>query len=106
MNTPATASQLETFFIQNVLIQYDISTSNIQWVSHDTIGNDVFAHYFTCDNINYALVFEDFPSEQNFIAEEGELVKTKSNLTSVNLSKRNAPYIENQTGYFTLYKHK
>ena len=105
METTSLYEDFEHFYQKEVLSSYDLPTDHINWQSHDKIGNDTFAHYFSVANTNYALVFEDFPSESNFITEEGEIVLTKTNEQSVNLSvKDGAEYTENKTGFFTLYK--
>jgi hypothetical protein len=105
METPNPNQILESFYEKEVLPLYNLPALPIIWQSHDKIGNDTFSHYFVIDTQNYSLVFEDFPSEPHFIAEEGELVLTKTREESVRLTaKQNEPFVENQTGYFSLYK--
>lgn len=105
MEVTSLYENLESFYQTVVLPSYNLPNDHIKWQSHDKIGNDTFVHYFSVANTNYTLVFEDFPSESNFITEEGEIVLTKTNEQSVNLSvKDSAEYTENKTGFFTLYK--
>jgi len=105
MNKPLTTHDLELFYEKEILPFYNLSTANIKWQSHDRIGNDVFAHYLSIDTLNYALVFEDFPSESHFISTEGELILTKTGEQVINMSvPEDDEFVENRTGYFSLYR--
>lgn len=104
MKTPSEAKSLEQFYEQVVLPLYDIAQTPIVWLSHDRIGDDVFAHYFRAADTGYVLVFEDFPSGDHFIAEESAPFKTKQGLAFVQLGPKNShEYIDNRTGYFSLH---
>lgn len=61
---------LEPALEQEVLAKYDLPAGTTWWRSHDTIGLDDVAHYFTHGDSKYVLVWNDFPNE-TFIHEEG-----------------------------------
>lgn len=97
--------KFEQFYETHVLPFYDIPFKGIVWQGHDRIGNNVFAHYFSTDDQEYILVFEDFRSEAHFIAEDSELLLTRDRSPGVDLSaKSGEDYVENRTGHFTLYR--
>jgi hypothetical protein len=100
-------SDVEQFYEQHILPSYSIEFSIITWNDHAKIGNDTFAHYFTANTKNYALVFEDFPSESHFIAEDNKFIPAPDGEKGLVQYPENdsSPYeyVENMTGYFSLY---
>jgi len=54
---------------QEVLAKYDLPHGLTIWRSHDTIGLDDEAHYFSHGTDKYVLVWSDHPNE-TFIHEE------------------------------------
>lgn len=59
----------ERLLEQDVLAKYDLPHGLTVWRSHDTIGLDDEAHYFTHGVDRYVLVWSDHPNE-TFIHEE------------------------------------
>ena len=100
-------SDIEQFYEKNILPQYAIKFGRITWNDHGKIGEDTFAHYFTASGKNYVLVFEDFPSQSHFIAEDSEFIPVHASQNGlVKYPESNAPtqeYLENINGYFGLY---
>lgn len=100
---------LEQFYEKVILSQYvDLDFGPITWIDHGRVGPDEFAHYFQDSRgHHYVLVFEDFPGGVPFddgLSHEVVLVNGK---TTVRFSGE-VPfkYIENISGYFTLYQEK
>lgn len=100
---------LEQFYENVILPQYvNIVFGKITWIDHGAIGLDAFAHYFkVADNKEYVLVFEDFPGGTAF--DDGlshEIVLANDEKVIRFGGDPPFKYIENITGYFTLYKEK
>lgn len=107
MENSINVHDLEQFYEQQVLPHYGIAVEKVQWISHDKIGLDTFAHYFRYNDIPYTLVFEDFPGEAHFIAEDSdEVVTTKGERTVHFPIPVDGRYVENKTGYFSLYRDR
>ena len=100
-------SDIEQLYEKNILSQYAIKFGHISWNDHGKIGEDTFAHYFTAHGKKYVLVFEDFPSQSHFIAQDNEFIPVHASQNGlVKYPGSNAPtqeYLENITGYFGLY---
>ncbi len=100
---------LEHFYEKVILPQY-INTvfDNITWIDHCAIELDSFAHFFkTDDGREYILLFEDFPGNVTF--DDGlshDIVLVNNEKTIRFGGDPPFKYIENITGYFTLYKDK
>jgi hypothetical protein len=105
---PSDYSTIERFYEASILPRYRIVFSNITWTDHGRIGDGVFAHYFTSGNVRYVLVFEDYPSQPHFIAQDNELIpapNTENGAIAYPAHQTiEKEYIENVTGYFTLFK--
>ncbi len=101
-------SDIEKFYEKVILTQYVIELGSITWDDHARIGADTFAHYFTANSKQYVLVFEDFPSQSHFIAEASEFIPAHNNQNGVvkypEDDETTHQYLENVTGYFSLYK--
>lgn len=100
---------LEQFYENVILPQYaEVLFGNITWIDHGSIGLDAFAHYFkNTDGKEYVLVFEDFPGSTAF--DDGlshDIVLVNNEKTIRFGGDPPFKYIENITGYFTLYKEK
>ncbi len=100
---------LEQFYEKVILAQYSSTVfDNITWIDHGAIEFDSFAHYFkTDDGREYILVFEDFPGNVTF--DDGlshDIVLVNNEKTIRFGGDPPFKYIENITGYFTLYKDK
>ncbi len=95
-------AKIEAYYEHDILPNYNIYTPGVMWDEHASIGPDVVAHYFTYDSEAYVLVFEDFPSTSHHVAEDNELIATKDSRQSIDT--RSEEYVENMTGFFTLYK--
>lgn len=97
---------LEQFYENVILPQYSgVVFDSITWLDHGSVGPDAFAHYFkTAANQEYVLVFEDFPGEVAF--DDGlshDIVPASGNNSLKFGGEVPFKYIENITGYFTLY---
>lgn len=100
---------LEQFYEKVILPQYSSTVfDNITWIDHGAIELDSFAHYFkTDDDRECILVFEDFPGNVTF--DDGlshDIVLVNNEKTIRFGGDPPFKYIENITGYFTLYKEK
>ena len=95
-------AKLEAYYERDILPHYGIHAPGIVWVNHASIATDVVAHYFTYNSETYVLIFEDFPSTSHYVAEDNELIVTKDGERSIDT--RSEDYVENMTGFFTLYK--
>ena len=100
---------LEQFYEKVILPQYSSTVfDNVTWIDHGAIELDSFAHYFKADNNKeYVLVFEDFPGNVAF--DDGlshDIVLVNSEKTIRFGGDPPFKYVENITGYFTLYKEK
>ena len=100
---------LEQFYEKVILPQYGSTVfNNVTWIDHGAIELDSFAHYFKADNSReYVLVFEDFPGNVAF--DDGlshDIVLVNNEKTIRFGSDPPFKYVENITGYFTLYKEK
>ena len=98
---------LEQYYQANILPEYGMTNAQITWTDHGRIGEDVFAHYFTCDGEKYILVFEDFPGEDHFISQDEEFIPASNRADGYILHRPlhvDGQYVENITGYFSLYK--
>lgn len=91
--------KIEPLLESDVLARYDLPEGKVSWRSHDMIGLDDVAHYFTLDGSNYVLVWNDFPNE-TFIHEE--------RLPPVRVRGGSDEWLHIETGdgagYYTLYK--
>jgi hypothetical protein len=102
-------SLLEEVYELVILPNYpEINIGSIHWKDHGKVDLDAWAHYFDDENgTEYILLFEDYPSG-SFLADGSthELIETAGR-TSIRYSI-DAPfkYVENLTGYFSLYKEK
>ena len=100
-------SDIEQFYEKNIIPQYAIKFGDITWNDHGKIGEDTFAHYFTASGKKYILVFEDFPSQSHFIAEDSEFIPVHTSQSGlVKYPGGDGPiqeYVENITGFFGLY---
>ena len=100
---------LEKLYEIAILPNYpEINVGTIHWKDHGKVDLDAWAHYFDDQKgIEYILLFEDFPSG-SFLADglSHELVESAGR-GSIRFSL-DPPfkYVENITGYFTLYKEK
>lgn len=98
-------SEIEAFYDKHILPQYAINFSVIEWTNHGKIGNDTFAHYFRTGDTEYILVFEDFPSEQHFVAESATFIPAPDGANGrIVYRDSHDDYRENITGYFSLYR--
>ena len=100
---------LEQFYENVILPQYaQVFFGKITWFDHGSIGPDAFAHYFkSTDAEQYVLVFEDFPGSTAF--DDGlshEIISTNDEKVIRFGGDPPFKYVENITGYFTLYKEK
>lgn len=100
---------LEQFYEKVILPQYANTVfNNVTWIDHGAIELDSFAHYFKTDNgSEYVLVFEDFPGNVAF--DDGlshDIVLVNDEKTIQFGGDPPFKYVENITGYFTLYKEK
>lgn len=98
---------IEKYYEKTILPQYNLLLSDITWREHAKIGIDTFAHYFNASGVCYVLVFEDFPSQPNFIAQDNEFIAApnqKGGIIHNEASDKDGKYIENKTGYFSLFK--
>lgn len=59
----------EQLLDKEILVRYQLPQLETVWIAHDKIGSDDVAHYFTCGDIPYVLVWSDFPNT-TFIHEE------------------------------------
>lgn len=100
---------LEQFYERVILPQYSSTVfDNVTWIDHGAIELDSFAHYFKADNSRgYVLVFEDFPGNVAFDDGLSHDIVLVNNEKTIRFSG-DPPfkYVENITGYFTLYKEK
>ncbi len=100
-------SDINRFYEESILPRYSIEFGTITWRDHGKIGEDTFAHYFTANGVQYVLVFEDFPSQSHFIAEDNKFIPAPdSENGAIWYPKDDDPtyeYVENTTGYFSLY---
>lgn len=92
-----------------ILPQYSSTVfDNVTWIDHGAIELDSFAHHFKAgDSREYVLVFEDFPGNVAF--DDGlshDIVLVNNEITIRFGGDPPFKYIENITGYFTLYKEK
>lgn len=100
---------LEQFYEKVILPQYNSTVfDNVTWIDHGAIELDSFAHYFKTENkTEYVLVFEDFPGNVAFddeLSHDTVLVDDEETIRFG--GDPPFKYIENITGYFTLYKEK
>lgn len=100
---------LEKLYEIVILPNYpEINIESIRWKDHGKVDLDAWAHYFDDENdIEYVLLFEDYPSG-SFLADglTHELIET-ANRASIRYSLDTPfKYVENLTGYFSLYKEK
>lgn len=100
---------LEQFYEKVILPQYGSTVfDNVTWIDHGAIELDSFAHYFRAgDSRDYVLVFEDFPG--NIAFDDGlshDIVLVNNEISIRFGGDPPFKYIENITGYFTLYKEK
>lgn len=90
--------ELESQLERDILERYDLPHGPTTWQSHDTIGPDDMAHYFTRGHDHYVLVWDDFPS-QTFIHEE--------HLSPVRIRKGSDEWLHIKSGelqgYYSLY---
>ena len=100
---------LEKLYELVILPNYpEINVGSIHWKDHGKVDHDTWAHYFDNENgVEYILLFEDHPGG-SFLADGSthDLVMTDDR-ASIRYSL-DAPfkYVENLTGYFSLYKEK
>lgn len=89
---------LEQQLEAGILSLYTLPPGATIWRSHDKIGPDDAAHYFTRNSQNYVLVYNDFP-EATFIHEE--------QLTPVLVTGGNDEWLHipsgDLVGYYSLY---
>lgn len=102
-------SFLEKFYEHVILPRYsdEVTFKKITWKDHGKLGPDSWAHYFDNeDGKEYVLLYEDYPGDSPF--DDGlshEVIKVGDE-TSIGLSFNEGTYLENITGYFTLYQEK
>lgn len=101
-----TYTDIEKYYEKDIIPQYGIDTKNIIWTDHGRIAEDTFAHYFSSGDEKYILVFEDFPSQSNFVAEDYKSISAPGHEYGRIRTDDPENYIENITGYFTLYEDK
>lgn len=100
---------LEEFYENVVLPKYSKSfyTSNINWLSHERIDESyAFAHYFKCNEKEYALLYEDFPGD-TYLKNGApyEIIKC-GDKTIIQLCSSDNKEIDNVLGWFALYREK
>ena len=100
---------LEQFYEKVILPQYANTVfDGVVWIDHGTVDLDVIAHYFRDKSgKEHVLVFEDFPGNAVFDDELSHEIITVNGKKSIRFGG-DPPfkYIENITGYFTLYQEK
>jgi hypothetical protein len=102
---------LEKLYETVILPNYpEINIEKIHWKDHGKVDLDAWAHYFDDEaGTEYLLLFEDYPSG-SFLVDglSHEVVKrVGSEDDSIHFSIDTPfKYIENVTGYFTLFKEK
>ncbi len=100
---------LEKLYEKVILSQYaGIEFGQVKWIDHGKVGPDAFAHYFKdYREGEYVLVFEDYPGTVPFddgLSHEVLLINGQRSLRfSFEVPFK---YIENVSGYFTLFKEK
>lgn len=100
----------EQFYERVILPQYNNpGFRDVVWIDHGVIGEhyDVFTHYFRDGNKNeYVLVFEDYPSNEIPFADgmSHEVIFSDNRKTLLFSGKPPFRYVENITGYFTLFR--
>jgi len=98
---------LETLYETVILPNYlEIDVKTIHWKDHGKVDLDAWAHYFDSeDGTEYVLLFEDYPSG-SFLADGLSHEVVKHGDDDVIRFSMDTPfkYVENITGYFSLYK--
>ena len=100
---------LEQFYEKVVLPQYaNDAFDKVTWIDHGAIELDAFAHYFKAsDDKEYVLVFEDFPGKVAFDEGLSHEIVSIDGAESIQFNAQPThKYVENITGYFTLYREK
>lgn len=100
---------LEEFYNRLILRSYDavLGLKNIHWMAHDKVDLDAWAHYFTCDNKEYALLYEDLPDGSFFKDGLSHEVVKCGDETSIELRFSDSSLqIPNLTGWYTLFRKK
>ncbi len=98
---------LEQFYEQAILPRYagQIRCAEITWLGHDKVTLDGWAHYFTTEDGEYALLYEDFPDGEPFKDGLSHEVVMLGGQTSIELRFGDTPkQIPNMVGWFTLFK--
>lgn len=100
---------LEKLYELAILPNYpEVNVRTIRWKDHGKVDLDAWAHYFDDEKgREYVLLFEDYPSG-SFLADglTHELVKLDDR-SSLRFSLDTPfKYVENITGYFSLYREK
>lgn len=100
---------LERLYETVILPNYpEIDVAAIRWKDHGKIGPDTWAHYFdNGDGVEYVLQFQDYPDTSLFDDElSHELVKSADREYLLFSLEPPFKYVENITGYFSLYKER
>jgi hypothetical protein len=99
---------LEAFYESVILPNYaEVHTKNIQWKDHGRTGPDTWAHHFIDENdIEYVLVFDDYYINGSFLDDNPSHNLIRRGDTDFIRFGSEPPYkyIENVTGYFSLYE--
>lgn len=107
------------FYANAVLPQFGMKDFYVTWTGSQQAGPDEFIHYFKINNIDYALIFEDYDGigrNDDFIRENVLERHTKYEYVEPISATSQSPtysgfrlpppsqYCENVTGSFTLLK--
>ena len=100
---------LEKLYETVILPNYpEVNVGTIHWKDHGKVGLDAWAHYFDDEKgTEYVLLFEDHPSGS--FLDDGlshELIESDGRKNIRFSLDTPFKYVENITGYFTLYKEK
>jgi hypothetical protein len=100
---------LKKFFEAVILSNYEqIDIDEISWKHYKKINSDAWTHYFNDKSGNeYVLLFEDYPSNSFSDNKSMYEVVRHGDDDSMRFGS-NVPfkYVENITGYFTLFREK
>ena len=100
-------ADLERYLEDFVLNGYNIDSDiDLVWSKHVSIGPDSFAHYFRQEHDNYVLVFEKKLGSKNLLPNTSDVNLATDDHKTKFIHIETTPetgYIENVTGYFTLY---